>query len=602
MKLNRLFHVVLFVFASFLSVYAQNVETGVDGRVVDENNDPIAYATVALFNATDSTMAKAGYADENGNFHLTYLTPGNYYLNISFVGYDTYITEIFPITENTTHHAGQLSMSPFATALGEVVVASTKPVVEVKPDKTVFNVEGSVNSIGNNALELLRKAPGVVVDNNERLMLVGKTGVKVYIDGKQSILSGDDLANYLKTLQSTQIEAIEIITQPSARFEAEGNAGIINIRLIKDKSLGTNATVSLGYNQGVHGAYNANLNVNNRTKNLSLFGNLSHSNGENSQWQSFTRITPDIHATQDNAGVNEWNNVGFRGGLDITSGQHSTIGFLFDGNINDGTWRNQIHTYISPDVQTPFNQLLEGSSRTINDRHNYNLNGNYRFDNKKGKVLNIDLDYGKYDSEGDSYQPNYYYNIPSGDLTDTRIFSSNTPTTIDIKTFKVDFENPFLKGNLGLGMKLALINTDNTYNFYDIVDDTPVLNTDRSNNFTYDENVNAGYVSYNRQGQKFGVQFGIRVEQTDSKGELTAYVPQNNETVDQEYVDVFPSGGVTYNLNQNNSFRITYSRRIDRPNYQDLNPFEFKLDEITFQKGNPFLRPQYSNSISLGHT
>jgi hypothetical protein len=159
-----------------------------------------------------------------------------------------------------------------------------------------------------------------------------------------------------------------------------------------------------------------------------------------------------------------------------------------------------------------------------------------------------------------------------------------------------------LKGSLGLGFKLALVNTDNTYNFYDIIDDSPVLNTDRSNRFTYDENVNAGYVTYNRQWQKIGLQFGARVEQTDSKGDLTSFIPQNDETVDQEYVDVFPSGGITYQLNQKNMFRITYSRRIDRPNYQDLNPFEFKLDEITFKKGNPFLRPQYSNSLSLGHT
>jgi outer membrane receptor protein involved in Fe transport len=130
----------------------------------------------------------------------------------------------------------------------------------------------------------------------------------------------------------------------------------------------------------------------------------------------------------------------------------------------------------------------------------------------------------------------------------------------------------------------------------------PILDTDKSNQFTYDENVNAGYVSFGKQWKKFGIQAGVRVEQTDSKGELTAYNEQDDETVNQDYVDVFPSGGVTYQLNEKNSFRLNYSRRIDRPNYQDLNPFEFKLDEITFQKGNPFLRPQYSNSISIGHT
>src|SRR5690606_14889660 len=196
-----------------------------------------------------------------------------------------------------------IRLASFATELNEVVVTSTRPVVEVKPDKTVFNVEGSVNSIGNTALDLLRKAPGVVVDNNERLMLIGKSGVRVYIDGKQSLLRGDDLANYLKTLQSNQIDAIEIITQPSSRYEADGNAGIINIRLIKDKSLGTNATLSLNHNQAVHSRSNANLNINNRTRALNVFGNINYAIGGNSNWQQFMRTTEYSHINQDNKGI-----------------------------------------------------------------------------------------------------------------------------------------------------------------------------------------------------------------------------------------------------------------------------------------------------------
>ena len=251
--MKHLYSLLLFVILSMTSAFAQSPETGVKGRVVDETNAPIPFATLTLFSLADSSMAKAGYSAEDGSFELTHLQPGNYYLNISFVGYDTYVSAPLRVEADKMTSLEMIQMVPFATELGEVVVASTKPLVEVKPDKTVFNVEGSVNAIGNNALELLRKAPGVVVDNNERLMLIGKSGVKVYIDGRQSILSGDDLANYLKSLQSTQIEAIEVITQPSSRYEASGNAGIINIRLIKDKSIGTNANLSLGYNQSTHG-------------------------------------------------------------------------------------------------------------------------------------------------------------------------------------------------------------------------------------------------------------------------------------------------------------------------------------------------------------
>ena len=221
---------------------------------------------------------------------------------------------------------------------------------------------------------------------------------------------------------------------------------------------------------------------------------------------------------------------------------------------------------------------------------------------KKGTVLNIDADYGKYSSKGYSFQPNYYYDANTNQLIDTRIFSANMPTVIDIKTLKLDYEKGLWGGTIGTGFKLALINTDNNYEFFDIIDDIPVVNVDQTNRFEYAENVNAVYANFKKQWEKIGLQFGVRMEQTDSKGELTSLKPQNDETVEQNYVDFFPSGGITYIVNPKHTLRLTYSRRIDRPNYRDLNPFEYKLDELTFQKGNPFLKPQYSNSLQLGHT
>ncbi|MEP6647216.1 MAG: TonB-dependent receptor [Saprospiraceae bacterium] len=598
-KINILLSVFLF---SISSLFAQSANTGLKGKVLDENKDAIGYATITLFQVSDSTMAKAGYTADDGSFELTHIFPGSYYVNVSFVGYDTYVTPSFEVTENNIVEIENIKMAPFTMQLGEVVVAASKPLIEVKPDKTVFNVEGSVNSIGNNGLELLRKAPGVVVDNNDHLMLIGKSGVKVYIDGRQSILTGDDLSNYLKSLQSNQIEAIEIITQPSSRYEADGNAGIINIRLIKDKSLGTNAHVSLGYDQATHGRFDGNVSLNNRTQFVNVFGNYNYANGKNSEYNFFERTTSDLFANQQNNGGSAWDNHSLRAGVDFTASTNSTIGFLVDGFKNADERTSNIHTELSPSRSQAVTELLEATNRVQSDQKNFNLNGNYKFDNKKGTVLNIDADFGKYSSVENSYQPNFYYDPSNGQLTDQRIFSSNAPTDIDIKTFKLDYEKNLFGGTAGAGFKLALVNTDNNYEFYDIVDDIPVLNIDRTNRFKYAENVNAAYMNFNRQWKKIGFQFGLRVEQTDSKGDLTSQTPQNDETVKQDYTDVFPSGGLTYQLSQKHSLRLTYSRRIDRPNYKDLNPFESKLDELTFRKGNPFLRPQFSNSISLGHT
>ena len=584
------------------SVSAQTTDTGIRGRVIDENQQPVSFATLTLFKLTDSTMAKAGYTEDDGSFMMGHLEPGSYYLNISFVGYDTYILTPVEVESNQVTQLNQIALSPFATELGEVVVTTTKPIIEVKPDKTVFNIEGSTNAIGNNALELLRKAPGVVVDNNERLMLIGKSGVKVYIDGRQSILSGDDLANYLKTIQSTQIEAIEVITQPSSRYEADGNAGIINIRLIKDRSIGTNANLSLGYNQAIHGRFNGNVHVNNRSKNVNVFGNYNYNKGEGSEQNMFMRTTPGLYIDQVSNGGNSWESNSVRAGIDIISGKNSTFGLLVDGFISDDDYFSTVSSVLAPSPTSAPDENLLGSNHIINKRDKFNINGNYRLDNKKGTVLNVDVDYGKYSSNGSSLQPNYYYDANTGVLTDERIFSSKSPTDIDIKTLKLDYEKPLLGGNIGAGFKLALVTTDNNYEFFDIIDDQPVVNIDKTNRFEYKENVNAGYVNYNRQWTKVGLQLGVRVEQTDATGELTSLKPQNDETVKQDYVDVFPSGGITYQLNQKNTLRLTYSKRIDRPNYRDLNPFEDKLDELTFRKGNPFLRPQFSNSIQLGHT
>lgn len=591
-----LFLVVLSITTSF-----GQSKGGVRGKVVDENQMPVEFATVVLFNAADSSSIKAGYTLDDGSYDFAAIPSGTYYLQTLLVGYNTIKTPAFAIHDQYVEHA-PVVLTPSVTELGEVVVTTTKPIIEVKADKTVFNVEGSAVATGNDALEVLRKAPGVVVDNNEQLMLIGKSGVRVFIDGKQSILTGSDLAAYLKTIQGSQIEAIEIITQPSSRYEADGNAGIINIRLIKDKSLGTNATISTNYNQGYHGRGNGNLNINHRNKSVLLYGNVNYAKGTNSNWQHFQRTIPGLYVNQRNTGIDSWNNGFVRAGIDLTTGKNSTTGILVNGGRNTWKGRTSVHTNIHNSPDESANQLLDGTNTTNNRRDNYNFNVNYRFDNKSGKVFNVDADYGAFINDGTNFQPNQYYDAVTGAPTVSRIYTANTPTQIDIATFKADYETPLLKGVLGLGTKVSVVTTDNNYEFFQVLENGPVLDIDVSNRFRYQENVNAGYINWNRQWSKLGLQLGVRMEQTNSKGDLTSYKPVDDESVTRHYLDFFPSGGLTYQLNQQNTFRLTYSRRIDRPGYQDLNPFEFRLDELTYMKGNPFLRPQYSNSVAIGHT
>ncbi len=246
--------------------------------------------------------------------------------------------------------------------------------------------------------------------------------------------------------------------------------------------------------------------------------------------------------------------------------------------------------------------ILIALNQTQNTSYNINSNLNYRYADTLGYSINVDLDYGRYNSERDAFQPNTYFNGNGEQMLSERITFQDTPIDIDIATAKVDYEQNFLKGKLGLGFKLSYITTDNTFDFFNQVNGQNVLDPTQSNQFEYQENINAVYFNYNRKWGKWNVQFGLRMENTDSDGILTSQQQNNDDRVERNYTNFFPSGGLTYQLNPKNQFALTYSRRIQRPNYQSLNPFEYKLDELSFSKGNPFLQPQYTNNVKLSHT
>lgn len=601
--MSRLFLLSLFTCGLF-SLPAAAQQTGkITGKVFSGNNEPTSFATVILYDAAKGEMAKANSTEDDGSFELINVASGRYVLEVTYVGFDKYASDTFQYNAPNTLQLANITLRTASTELKEVQIVSTRPIVEVQPDKTVFNVQGSINATGNTALELLRKSPGVIVDNNDNIILAGKTGVRVYIDGKQSPLAGDDLANYLKNMQSSEIDAIEIITNPSARYDAEGNAGIINIRLVKDKSLGANGNVNLGYRYGQRPKYNASTNFNYRNKSSNIFGSYSHFNGYHVNGMFFNRELQGVRYAQTNDMLGRNISHNFKLGTDFFVSKKSTIGFLVSGNISDNENQSKTFTDIGPIGEGTVESILVASSDMVGDRNNWNFNINYAFRGNDKSTWNIDADHGRFRNFNETYQPNIYTDPLTGLPTSERIFSLVTPTDIDIYTFKFDHARPLGKGQFGAGAKFSLVNTDNTFNFFDIIDSDRLLNKDRSNNFVFEENINAGYASYQRQlGKKWNLMTGLRVENTQSTGTLTSESPSDNDIVKRSYTDFFPSAGLTYMVNPKNSLRVNYSRRIDRPSYQDLNPFEWKLDELSFRKGNAFLTPQYANSYSLTHT
>lgn len=581
----------------------------VSGIVRDPQGKGLEKTTVTLIRATDSATVKFGATDKSGAYSFI-ASPGRYFVTASSVGYASGRTAVFEVAAADVT-APELQIAPAEKVLQGVSLTSKKPMVEVKADKTILNVEGTINATGNDGLELLRKAPGVTIDKDDNISLAGKNGVQIFIDGKPSPLSGADLASFLKSLQAAQIEAIELITNPSAKYEAAGNAGIINIRLKKNKAFGTNGSANAGYNIGFFPKYNAGLALNNRSKKINLFGNYNYNNARNrNNFRLFRDVADTLFDGRTIMNMDNENH-GFKGGLDFFANSRNTIGILVNGNRSISDFQSSSRTPIIYKPTGVTDRILRASNTNEQTRTNVNFNLNYRYTDTSGREFNLDGDYGLFRIRGNQLLPNQYFDAADLAILGDTIYRFISPTDIDIYTLKADYEQNFKQGRLGFGFKTAFINTTNNFMRYNVAQLKPEIRSfddSLSNKFDYTENINALYVNYNRQFKGFMIQLGVRVENTNTTG--TAHGYKNDETInnnsksefERKYTDVFPSGAITFNKNPMNQWGFSYSRRIDRPAYQDLNPFEFKLDDYTYMKGNTQLRPQYTNIISLTNT
>lgn len=596
-KLLSILFIQLFLYQG---VFSQNIT----GTVKDEAGSLVKDATVYLLKAKDSSLVKMGVSSEKGGYHFDNIPAGNYLVSAAFTGMQTGFSA--PFAHNgTAIKVPDIQLTRKDASLGNVTVTSRKPMVEVKADKMVINVEQTINSIGSDALELLRKSPGVTVDKDDNLGLAGKTGVQVFIDGRPSPLSGQDLSNYLKTLQSSQIESIELITNPSARYEAAGNAGIINIKLKKNKSFGTNGTVNAGWTIGTFAKYNAGLSLNYRDKAINLFGNYSYNSGLNEQNLSLSRTVLDSLFDQKSVIMSDLSTHNLKAGMDYYLNKKSILGVMVNGSFTDFTANTNSNTPISYIPSGTINRVLVANNNSSGVRNNFNENLNYTFTNTNGNVFSFNGDHGNYHITGNQLQPNYYYTPSSGTLLNTIIYQMISPSDVSINSVKADWDRNWKKGKLSFGGKSSFVTTDNDFQRYDVFTSGKTLDKDRSNRFRYKENINAAYLSFAKPLKTVMIQVGLRMENTNTEGRSTGlknvggtYINYDSSFT-RHYTDFFPSASVSFVKNPMNQWTLSYSKRIDRPGYQDLNPFENKLDEYTSQKGNINLRPQYTNSFSL---
>lgn len=493
--------------------------------------------------------------------------------------------------------------------LSQVVVSSKKPLYEVKIDRTVVNVDASPSNVGTNVIEVLEKAPGVNVDKDGNISLKGKNAVLVMIDGRPSYLTPADLFNYLKSLPSTAIDQIELMTNPPAKYDASGNAGVINIKTKKNKTMGFNGTYNASIGQGKYNRNSNSLNLNFRKNKFNIFSNISYSNWNGANEMKILRKYKDennlVKAIFDQNAFEKNNspdNINLKTGIDYSLNKKTNLGFVISGFIDPESNKSD-NIILLKNANYKIDSIVRSNNNMSNTWKNISTNIylQHKFDSL-GKELNIDIDVSKFNSSSKSVLINKILNADNSFRSSEELLGK-FPIDIQIVSIKSDYSHPLKnKGKFDLGAKSSYVETTNEANFFNILPWGQTIDFNKTNSFNYKENINAAYLNYSKEIKKWGFQLGLRAENTNSNGYQKGNAQRTDSSFTRSYTNIFPTSYITYTANEKNQYTINFGRRIDRPSYQDLNPFVFYLDNFTYNKGNPFLQPQISNNVELAYT
>jgi hypothetical protein len=591
----------LLVILFWLPAFAQENSSRITGIVLTPEKEPSQFSTIILMNR-DSVFLKGTLSNNDGSFQFEKMEPGQYFIMVRNMEFNTFLSQPVNLQPNQVFTLDTITLETKIMGLEEIVVKGEKALIEIKPDKMVYNVSASANASGNNGLELLSKTPGVLVDLDKNIVLQGKSGVRIYINGRPSRLSGSDLTNYLEGMRSDDIEAIDIITNPSAKYEAEGSGGIIDIQLKRNISGRFNGNIIGNYSKGQYDRSSLGTTLNFNREKVNFFGNLNVS--ENNGQEDFVQTTIREKYILDLESYSQSNqkSINFNGGLDYKINSENTLGL--DAKISLNNRKNELNsnTIIEDIANIDLTERLYSEVIDDSPSENYNMNVYYNFSPNGSSNFSADLSLGKYTNDKNTLQPNIYYDI-NDNILRTVDSEYDALKEIDIVSGKIDYEKRFNRFNLGAGAKYSYISTDNSLKFYNLENGIPIIDIDRSNDFSYLEKVAAAYFTFGAKlSEKVSLNSGLRVENTSSLGELESAKPTEDDVVARNYTSWFPNVSLSYDDQKNHGISLSYGRRITRPNYQDLNPFENKLSEISSWKGNPFLKPNYISNYQLSYS
>lgn len=598
---------ILFTFFLAFQSNAQQKQFGdLSGRVINNENKPLAYATVKLLKAQDSALVKGALTDEEGKYHFEHIALGSYFISVNMVGLKTTNSPVFSLAGNHKE-LSTISLKPDEQVLKGVQVTAAKPLIQHKPGETIVNVENSATSAGNTVMEVLEKSPGIFVDQDDNISMNGKSGVNIMINGRPTHLSASQLAAMLKGMPASAVSHIELMTQPPAKYSAEGTAGLINIVLKKQTALGINGNLTAGVGYGQYPKYNAGGSLNYRNKAFSLYTNYGFDHRKNKINMDINRSfympdSKDIQTLMKQTSDMKFlgNNHTVQLGMDFYLDEKQTIGFVANGSFNNG----ELNTY-SPVYFMDANKKTDSVS-TSENHTGYNWNntsGNLHYNlnlDEKGSALTANLDYNRFYQEMPQSLLTSVTDEKGDLLHDPKERKGQQPNTINIYAAKVDYTG-MLKNNIKLeaGLKTSFVNTNNNSRFQILNSGKWENDPGNTNHFVYKENINAAYISLSKTLKNgWSAKAGLRGEQTNTRAQQMITDSINNN----HYLNLFPNVSLTKILNPNNIFNLSYSRRIDRPDYQSLNPFIYYVDEYTYRVGNPYLKPQFVNTLELGYT
>jgi len=600
MRFNENLTGLIIVIGLVVSPFA--VFSQIQGEVRDTSNNPLSYANVLLLHEKDSAVVSGIMATEGGTYSFTNFKAGTYIIGVSMMGYKpAYSDPILVRTSNDHIHNDPVFVEHSSRQIEDVNVVAKKPIYELKIDRMVVNVENSITSSGNTALEVLEKSPGVLVDRqNNNISISGKSGVMVIINGKQNRMPIAAAMQMLDAMNSDNVKRIEIITTPPAKYDAEGDAGIINIVLKKNENFGTNGSFTLGAGVSSREKMNASLNLNHHVDKVNYFGTYSvNYDNLRQNINSYRRYTDDASlivsdAKSDRAALVVFQNV--RMGFDYTITSKTVLSFLAAGYLRD--WEMDAINNIMYTRDGDFDRKTELDifelSKWIHGMGNINLQHHFEED----KILDFNLDY-----------LNYYNDNPSdytveniddaGNLESGEAIEVTKTTPIDIFVGMIDYSSqisPNIKMEVGIKGTFTRFENDVGVSYF--TNGSWNFDPELTNVYSLKEDISAAYTSFTfKLGEMTNMVAGLRYEYMNSV--LSSETEEG--ILDLHYGELFPTFYISHKLNEKNTLQFSYGRRIDRPTFNELAPFIVFMTPETFIAGNENLLPAFSNNFKADY-